>query len=193
MSAPWDENVARYRRVGLIVPSSNVTIETEVPALLGAHPRAAGERCTFHSSRAVLHRVDADSLARMLDDATRCASELADARVEVVAYACLIAVMAQGPGAHEREERRLADTLAAAGCPVPVTSSAGALVRRLQDLGLSRVALVAPYVRSLSAHSKITSRFVVRPPGAFTGGSVCSCVWAGSREVADAAASWPGR
>lgn len=150
MSAPWDGNVGRYRRVGLIVPSSNVTIETEVPALLGAHPRAAGERCTFHSSRAVLHRVDADSLAKMLDDATRCASELADARVEIVAYACLIAVMAQGSGAHVREERRLADVLAGAGCPVPVTSSAGALVRRLQDLGLSRVALVAPYLRPLT-------------------------------------------
>ena len=35
-------------RVGLIIPSSNVTIETEMPALLTRH-RAA--RFTFHSSR----------------------------------------------------------------------------------------------------------------------------------------------
>ena len=30
--------------------------------------------------------------------------ELADARLDVVAYACLIAIMAAGPGAHEAAE-----------------------------------------------------------------------------------------
>jgi maleate isomerase len=38
-------------RVGLIVPSSNVTMETELPALLSRHPVAAGRGVTFHSSQ----------------------------------------------------------------------------------------------------------------------------------------------
>ena len=66
----------------------------------------------------------------MVGESDRCARELADARVDVIAYACLIAIMAEGKGAHESSEARLKETLAAAGCNAPVTSSAGALVRR---------------------------------------------------------------
>jgi maleate isomerase len=142
--------VTTPHRVGLIVPSSNVTMETEIPALLSAHPAVAGRGVTFHSSRATLHRVDPQSLRRMVTESDRCAHELADARVDVVAYACLIAIMASGPGAHEAEEERIAAALAAAGSPVPVTSSAGALVRALQQLGASRVAIVAPYLKPLT-------------------------------------------
>jgi maleate isomerase len=137
-------------RVGLIVPSSNVTMETEIPALLSRHPAAASRGVTFHSSRATLHRVDPESLQRMVTESDRCARELADARLDVVAYACLIAIMASGPGAHEAEEQRLAAALAGAGSPVPVTSSAGALVRALQRLDASRVAIVAPYLKPLT-------------------------------------------
>jgi maleate isomerase len=125
-------------RVGLIVPSSNVTMETEVPALLARHPAMAGRGVTFHSSRAALHRVDPESLQRMVAESDRCARELADARLDVVAYACLIAIMAAGTGAHEAAEERLAGTLAAAGSAVPVTSSAGALVRRRSTVRFRR-------------------------------------------------------
>jgi maleate isomerase len=137
-------------RVGLIVPSSNVTMETEIPALLSRHPAMADRGVTFHSSRAALHRVDPESLRHMVTESERCARELGDARLDVVAYACLIAIMASGPGAHEAEEQRLAAALAAAGSAVPVTSSAGALVRALQRLGASRVAIVAPYLKPLT-------------------------------------------
>jgi maleate isomerase len=89
-------------RVGLIVPSSNVTMETEIPALLSRHPALSRCGVTFHSSRAALHRVDAESLRRMVTESDRCARELADARLDVVAYACLIAIMAGGPGRMRR-------------------------------------------------------------------------------------------
>jgi maleate isomerase len=142
--------VSTPHRVGLIVPSSNVTMETELPTLLSRHPGLSRRGVTFHSSRAALHRVDPKSLQRMVAESDRCARELADARLDVVAYACLIAIMASGPGAHEAAERRLAGTLAAAGSAVRVTSSAGALIRALQRLGSSRVAIVAPYLKQLT-------------------------------------------
>ena len=41
-------------RIGLVVPSSNVTVETELPALLGRHPEAS---FSFHSSRMRMQRV----------------------------------------------------------------------------------------------------------------------------------------
>lgn len=138
------------RRIGLIVPSSNTTMETEVPELLARHARTSGQRYTLHSSRAVLHTVDPESLHRMVGEGDRCAAELADARVEVIGYACLIALMAEGARAHERIEPRLAEVVSEAGGNAPVISSAGALVRTILDMGLQRVAIVTPYLPALT-------------------------------------------
>ena len=41
----------RTYRIGQIVPSSNTTMETEIPAMLRAREAVAPERFTFHSSR----------------------------------------------------------------------------------------------------------------------------------------------
>jgi maleate cis-trans isomerase len=46
-------------RVGLVVPSSNTTVETEIPALLARH---ASARFSFHSSRMRMHLSGADAL-----------------------------------------------------------------------------------------------------------------------------------
>jgi maleate isomerase len=137
------------RRLGLIVPSSNTTIETEVPAML--RRAEFGLDFSFHSSRAVLHNVDADSLARMVADADRCVNELADARVDAFVYACLVAVMAAGPRAHESAEARLAAVAAERGSQAPVVSSAGALIRTLHEEGVERVAIMTPYLPELTA------------------------------------------
>src|SRR4051812_4960911 len=127
-------------RVGLIVPSSNTTMETELPQMLRRRAELTGEEFTFHSSRARLQQVTPEELARMVDDGERCAAEVADARVDVVAYACLVALMAQGAGFHRVAEERLAGALAEAGCEAPVVTSAGALVEAIAALGAARIA-----------------------------------------------------
>ncbi|MCW2953177.1 MAG: Asp/Glu/hydantoin racemase [Conexibacter sp.] len=136
------------RRLGLIVPSSNTTIETEIPRML----RHAGldDNLTYHSSRAVLHNVDAESLDRMVAESDRCALELSDARVDVLVYACLVALMARGAGAHETVERHLAEVAAGNGGAVPVISSAGALVRTLAGMNAERIAIITPYMPPLT-------------------------------------------
>lgn len=139
-------------RVGLVVPSSNTTIETEVPEMLRRRAEVTAERFTFHSSRAVLHTVDAGSLDRMVAQVDRCAGELADARVDAIVYACLIALMVRGAGAHDGAERQLGEVARRAGGgydPV-VSSSAGAVVRSLESHGLRKVAILTPYVQALT-------------------------------------------
>jgi len=138
------------RRIGLVVPSSNTTMETEIPELLRRHPSSRDMPVTFHSSRARLHTVDAESLARMVEEGDRCVAELGDAAIDVVAYACLVAVMARGAGAHREVEDRLRSVLAGTGSAAPVISSAGALVRTLKQLGLARVAVITPYTPQLT-------------------------------------------
>jgi maleate isomerase len=137
-------------RIGQIVPSSNTTMETEIPAMLRAREAVEPERFTFHSSRMRMKRVTKEELAAMDADSERCAAELTDARVDVIGYACLVAIMSAGFGYHCQSERRLRDVTKREGAEVPVVTSAGALVHGLKTLGAKKVALVAPYVQSLT-------------------------------------------
>lgn len=137
-------------RVGQIVPSSNTTMETEIPAMLRAREAAIPEeRFTFHSSRMRMKTVTKEELAAMDADSDRCAAELADARVDVLGYACLVAIMSLGKGYHAQSEKRLEAVTAREGAAAPVVTSAGALVHGLRAIGAKRVAMVAPYVQSL--------------------------------------------
>lgn len=137
-------------RVGLIVPSSNTTMETEIPAMLRAREGVLPERFTFHSSRMRMKEVTREQLAAMDRDSDRCAIELSDARMDVMGYACLVAIMSMGLGYHRTSQQRLAAVAAANGGPAPVTTSAGALVEGLQALGARRVSLIAPYMKPLT-------------------------------------------
>ena len=134
-------------RIGLVVPSSNVTVETEVPALLRRHATAT---FSFHSSRMRMHRVSTDELRAMNAQRERCVDELADAGVDALLYACLVALMAQGPGEHRRTEDAVTAQLASVGQRPAVLSSAGALVEGLTALGARRIVLVTPYLRPLA-------------------------------------------
>jgi maleate isomerase len=142
--------VSRRLRIGLVVPSSNTTMESELPELFRRRERHAPERFTFHASRMRMTAVTPEALAAMNDQGVRCAQELADARCDALAYACLVAVMAAGPGAHALAERRLRP-LASADGRAPVVTSAGALAAAIESLGVGRVALLAPYAPPLTA------------------------------------------
>ncbi|MFE3773444.1 MULTISPECIES: aspartate/glutamate racemase family protein [unclassified Streptomyces] len=138
--------------IGLIVPSSNLTMETELPRMLQAreavHPE---DRFVFHSSRMRMRHVTPEQLREMNAQTERAAAELADARPDVVASACLVAIMAQGPGHHCTAEAEIAGVLRAQGAAAPVVSSAGALLDGIAALGARRIAVVTPYVKELTA------------------------------------------
>ena len=138
-------------RIGQIVPSSNTTMETEIPAMLRGREHVEPERFTFHSSRMRMKKVTKEELEAMDADSGRCALELVDARVDVLGYACLVAIMSMGKGYHRESEARLHQITVKEGHPTPVVTSAGALVAGLKALGAKRVSLVAPYLRPLTS------------------------------------------
>lgn len=143
--------MTRHFRIGQIVPSSNTTMETEIPAMLRAREALRpDERFTFHSSRMRMHKVTKEELAAMNKEGLRCAAELADARVDVMSTACLVAIMAMGLGYHRETERELTEVARANHCLAPVMTSAGALVEGLKTLGARRVSIMAPYMRPLT-------------------------------------------
>ena len=140
---------SRYR-IGQIVPSSNTTMETEIPAMLLARQTIEGERFTFHSSRMRMKKVTKEELAAMDNDSDRCAVELSDARVDVLGYACLVAIMSMGKGYHRVSEARLHQRTVDNGGPAPVVTSAGALIEGLKTIGAKKISIIAPYMKPLT-------------------------------------------
>ncbi|MGP3975858.1 maleate cis-trans isomerase family protein [Streptomyces sp. 8N114] len=135
----------------MIVPSSNLTMEAELPRMLRAREEVdSGDRFVFHTARARMQHVTPEQLRAMNAQAERAATELADARPDVVATACLVAIMAQGPGYHCTAEDSITATLRAEGAQAPVVSSAGALLSGIAALGAKRVAIVTPYLKPLT-------------------------------------------
>jgi len=139
-----------YRRIGLIVPSSNVTMETEIPALLKARESILPDRFTFHSSRMRMKSVVKEELEAMDADSIRCAIELSDAAVEVQAYACLVAIMSMGLGYHRKSSDKLHQATVTNLCPTPVLNSAGALIDGLKAIGARKVSIICPYMKPLT-------------------------------------------
>lgn len=140
----------KINRVGLIVPSSNVTMETEIPALLRGRESGFPDRFTFHSSRMRMKSVVKEELERMDDDSLRCATELSDAAVQVQAYACLVAIMSRGRGYHRVSAQRLHDASVENGSPTATVSSAGALIDALHSLGAKKISIICPYMKPLT-------------------------------------------
>jgi maleate isomerase len=127
-------------------------METEVPAILRARESAGvgEETFTFHSSRMRMKKVSKVELEAMDRDSFRCAAELADAPVDVVGYACLVAIVSMGIGYHRVSEKQLQEVLRNEGRDVPVVTSAGALVDELKRSGVRSISIVTPYVQPLT-------------------------------------------
>lgn len=148
--SPFSAPRGRVIRIGQIVPSSNVTMETEIPALLSAHGTRHGLRYTFHSSRMRMHKVTKEELTAMNKQGLRCIAELVDAEVDVASTACLVAHMAMGPGYHRTAQAELEAEARRNGSKAPVMTSSGALIEGLKHLGAKRIALMAPYSDALT-------------------------------------------
>lgn len=144
MSAP------KNFRVGQIVPSSNTTMETEIPAMMRRHGEEFSREFTFHSSRMRMKKVTAEELKAMDAESHRCAAELADARMDVIGYACLVAIMSAGNGYHRVSQTNLEKVTSTEGGLCPVVTSAGALIDGLSSINAKSVSIITPYMRPLT-------------------------------------------
>ncbi len=97
-----------------------------------------------------MQSVSPEQLRAMNAQRERCILELGDAGVDVILYACLVALMSVGPGEHQRVEGLIAEQLATGGSEAAIRSSAGALVEALRAVHAERIVLVTPYMRPLA-------------------------------------------
>jgi len=125
-------------RIGLIIPSSNTTMEPEFWSM-------APQGVSIHAARVplerVLERVTSKELLRMEEEAEHTARLLATAEVDIVVYGCTTGSLVAGPGHDERIAAKLSK---AAGRPAIATATA--VVEAAHALGVSRIALATPYI-----------------------------------------------
>ncbi|MFC6904635.1 maleate cis-trans isomerase [Halalkalicoccus tibetensis] len=131
--------MSEWRRLGVVVPSSNTAVEREFP-------RYAPEGVSVHTSRMPLESVTAEALDSMSDRVVECAELLSHADVHAVAYACTTGSLLHGPGFDEELEEELS-----AAIDGPAVATALSVDRALEELGAERVAVRTPYNEELNA------------------------------------------
>lgn len=130
-------------KLGLLIPSSNTTMETEFW-------RMAGEWATVHTARMRLQKIIVAELEEMEEDVLQEAVHLADAGVDVIGYGCTSGSLFKGKGHALQLEKRIAERT---GIPVVVT--AAAVIEALKKLRINKVCVATPYVEEINTLEKI--------------------------------------
>jgi maleate isomerase len=123
----------RKVRIGIIVVSVNTVLEPELS-------RVVPEGVELHFTRARMRSGDPEELARMEAEGPDAAERLADARVDVIAFACTAASLYRGPG----QDREIVSRIEArTGTPALATS--GAVLKAFEAMGMKKIGLATPY------------------------------------------------
>lgn len=132
----------RRCRIGLLVPSSNTTMEPELY-------RMAPEGVSIHTARMRLEEVTPEKLAEMAEDASRAAALVATAEVDAIVYGCTTGSLIGGVEWEEKLTRRLEGETG-----VQTLSTSRAVVDALKALNVGRVAVATPYTDDLNRLEK---------------------------------------
>jgi maleate isomerase len=126
-------------RVGALVPSNNAVFERD--AALALPPGVS-----LHTARMTNTEDTEEQLGALRDRAAAAASDVADADVGAIAFACTTGSLLGGVGYDQRICELITDTTG-----VPATTTSTAVVEALRAAGAERLVLVSPYEPWLNA------------------------------------------
>ncbi len=127
-------------RIGVIVPPSNTTNETEFN-------RMKPDGVTYHFARSPMHaNPAADNYATLLNDVDIAVTELTTCGVDLMAYGCTAGSMACPADL-------LIGKMEDVG-KVDAISTAGAILKALKALGATRISMATPYTDATNEHEK---------------------------------------
>ncbi len=127
------------KRLGVIIPSSNTTVETEFSAV------PHGSEVSLHFARIPLKDVTVKALEDMEKETVTAAKLLSDAGVDLVAFACTSGSLVKGIGYDGLISKKIFE---AAGCPAVTTTSA--VVEALKTLNARKISLATPYIAEVA-------------------------------------------
>jgi maleate isomerase len=126
-------------RLGVIIPSSNTTVETEFASAL------QGSKITLHTTRIPLKDVTVSALSAMDKETETAAELLKDADVDTVAFACTSGSLIKGIGHDAAIAEKIGKIV---DCPVVVTSRA--VIQALNYVKAHCIGLATPYLEEVN-------------------------------------------
>jgi len=127
------------KKLGLILPSSNTTVEPDLHRVLPEH-------VSLHSSRIWVVDVTHEDLEAMNRDTEMAARYVGTAEVDAIAYACTSGTFIGGPG----YDQELLARITAEARGVPSVGTSPAMVEALRAVGIRRVSVVTPYTDEIN-------------------------------------------
>jgi len=127
----------RRRKLGVLVPSSNVTMEYEMPMM-------APPGVSFHFSRIPQTEDTEEQLVAMIDYIPEKSKLLAHARVDAIAFGCTSGSFVKGVGYDKRVIEAIKNSTG-----IMATTTTTAVVEALKITGLKRLSVGAPYLNSI--------------------------------------------
>ena len=125
-------------RLGVIVPSGNTLLETELCSL-------PINEVSFHFTRVVNYLDTEEELAAMADQAPKAAELLSHAKVQAIAFGCTSGSFLYGKGYDLKLVKKMASRVT-----VPCITTATAVVKGLREMKINRVMLLTPYEKWLT-------------------------------------------
>jgi len=129
-------------RLGLIIPSSNTTMEPEFYRIL---PKSF----TIHCCRLRLREVTLKDLVKMEEKIGEEAPKLADAAVSVIGFGCTSGSLFRGLGHDKHIEAKIEKATG-----IPTVSTAGAVVDAFKAKGIKNLAVATPYIEKINGLEK---------------------------------------
>lgn len=133
-------------RIGLLIPSSNTTMELEFWRVL---PRDF----SIHTARLKLREVTVEGLELMESEIDDEALKLADADVDIILYGCTTGSLFRGVGYDKLIESRIEKLTGK-----PAISTSGAVISALRFLKAEKISVITPYIDELNV---LEERFLV--------------------------------
>ncbi len=125
-------------RIGLIVPSSNTTMEPEFYKMIPAG-------VSVHTARVHLENVTIKELERMEEELLYAARLLATAKVDIIVFGCTTGSLIKGLGYDTKLSNMIRETVG-----IKAITTATAVVEALKQLNAKNIALATPYIEEVT-------------------------------------------
>lgn len=129
-------------RFGLIIPSSNTTMEDEFW-------RMASGLATVHTARMRLEKITVNELEEMEEQMLEAAIRLADAEVNVIGYGCTSGSLLKGKDHGGEIERKITENTG-----ILSVATAKAVIEALTELRIKKLCVATPYIEEINELEK---------------------------------------
>jgi maleate isomerase len=149
------KQVPRYR-FGVIVPSSNSTIEYEFTMVLqnkmlqnNPNHELSASNFSIHFGRLPLTQVTKEALKEMETHTLTEAEKLADAKVDIICYGCTSGSLIEGKEFSDALENKITEHT-----NIPAFTTAQAIVTSCKVLQIKQLTVLTPYIDSINILEK---------------------------------------